>query len=68
MYVYKYILKNLDSLLTASLLTDSEASLGLIAHLITFVDDSERAGLTTVSQFVPRIFSVFTCKINVILA
>ena len=32
MYIYKYILKNLDSLLT-----DSEVSLGLIAHIITYV-------------------------------
>ena len=37
MYIYKYILKNLDSLLTLSLLTESEVSLGLIAHLITYV-------------------------------
>ena len=37
MYIYKYILKNLDSLLTLSLLTDTEVSLGLIAHLITYV-------------------------------
>ena len=32
MYIYKYILKNLDSLLT-----ETEVSLGLIAHLITYV-------------------------------
>ena len=37
MYIYKYILKNLDSLLTPSLLTESEVSLGLITHLITYV-------------------------------
>ena len=37
MYIYKYILENLDSLLTQSLLTESEVSLGLKAHLITYV-------------------------------
>ena len=36
-HVYKYILKNLDSLRALSLLTDSEVSLGLIVHLITYV-------------------------------
>ena len=36
-HVYKYILNNLDSLRTLSLLTDSEVSLGLIVHLITYV-------------------------------
>ena len=35
--IYKYILKNLDSLRTLSLLTDSEESLGLIVHLIIHV-------------------------------
>ena len=35
--IYKYILKNLDSLLTLSLLTDTEVSIGLIVHLITYV-------------------------------
>ena len=37
MYIQIYILKNLDSLRTLSLLTDSEVSLGLIVHLITYV-------------------------------
>ena len=37
MYIYKYILKNLDSLLIPSLLTDSEVRLGLVTHLITNV-------------------------------
>ena len=48
---------NLDSLRTLSLRTDSEVSLGLIAHLITYVSNySVHSGLTTVSQFVPSFF------------
>ena len=35
--IYIYILKNLDSLRTLALLTDSEISLGLIVHLITYL-------------------------------
>ena len=59
MYIYKYILKNLDSLRTVSLLTDSEVSLGLIVHLITYACMMSRYALYSplaVSQFEPCFF------------
>ena len=68
MYIYKYILKNLDSLLTKSLLTDLEVSLGLKAYLITYVwwlgtsrtYHCESICTTFFSLWSLRLFSVFT--------